>query len=179
MVIAAPADENELQSLLYTAVGHDGPIAIRYPRGCGPGVELDENIKALEIGKGEIVYKNPEPRVLIAAIGSMVYPAVEAAKLLKEKGIAATVLNARFVKPLDEKLIKDAAEKAELVATVEEGTLQGGFGSAVGEILSNKRILRIGLPDAFIEHGKREEILDLYGLTADKIYQSILREIKR
>lgn len=108
----------------------------------------------------------------------MVYPAIEAAKRLEEKGIAADVINARFIKPLDEKLILEAAGAADLVVTVEEGTLIGGFGSAVGEILSNKRILRIGFPDTFIEHGKREEILDLYGLTADKIYQSILSKIK-
>jgi 1-deoxy-D-xylulose-5-phosphate synthase len=192
MVVAAPADENELQQMLYTAMNHDGPIAIRYPRGCGPGVELNENFKKLEIGKGEIVF-NYELRVTnyklcIIAIGSMVAPAVEAAKMLKEKGIAATVINARFVKPLDEKLIIETAGSAGSVVTVEEGTLNGGFGSAVVELLStnpstslgitNKRIIRIGLPDEFIEHGKREEILKLYGLTAEGIYEKVLRAIK-
>ena len=182
LVVAAPADENELQSLLYSAIDHNGPFAIRYPRGCGAGVKLDENIRTLEVGKGEIVFKskilNPKSKQCIISIGSMVYPAIEAAKRLEEKGIAADVINARFIKPLDEKLILEAAGAADLVVTVEEGTLIGGFGSAVGEILSNKRILRIGFPDTFIEHGKREEILDLYGLTADKIYQSILSKIK-
>jgi 1-deoxy-D-xylulose-5-phosphate synthase len=189
MVIAAPADENELQQMLYASMNHEGPIAIRYPRGCGPGVELDEDPKTLEIGKGEIVYKSTEHRtpntehgVLIVAIGSMVHPSIEVAKMLEEKGVEATVINARFVKPLDEKLIRENAKLADLIVTIEEGTLSGGFGSAVVELLAENNIklpvLRLGLPDRFIEHGKREEILKLYGLTAEGIYEKVLRAIK-
>ncbi|MBU0573538.1 MAG: 1-deoxy-D-xylulose-5-phosphate synthase [Candidatus Margulisiibacteriota bacterium] len=168
MTIMAPKDENEFQHMLYTAVNHNGPIAIRYPRGKGPGVVMDKEFKKIEIGKGEVVKRNGS--TLIIAIGSM---AAEAKKC------DATVINARFVKPLDEKLILEEAKKADRIITVEEGTLSGGFGSAVAELLEDnqvvKPLLRIGLPDEFIEHGTRKEMLEKFGLTGEGICSQILR----
>lgn len=176
MVVMAPKDENELQNMLYTAASYnDGPIAMRYPRDRGIGVSLDEELTALPIGKAEIVYEQEHPTVdvLILALGTMVYPSIEAAKLLAAKGKAVKVVNARFLKPLDSDLIIEAAKVAKLVLTVEDGTLEGGFGSAVLDLLAKQQITttvkRLGIPDDFIEHGSREKILDLLGLTKEKI----------
>ena len=186
MVLMAPKDENELQSMLATAIDHDGPIAIRYPRGQGMGIGLDASLGKVEIGKGEVVYRsqitnnksqtNPNDKnskQVIVALGSMVYTAIEAAKLAEAKGISSTVVNARFAKPLDEDLIIKLSKEADSIVTVEEGVLDGGFGSAVAEVLLdhgiNKPIKRLGLPSKFIEHGTRNQILDRYGLTAEKI----------
>ncbi|MFH1347845.1 MAG: 1-deoxy-D-xylulose-5-phosphate synthase, partial [Candidatus Margulisiibacteriota bacterium] len=181
MVVMAPKDENEFQHMLSTAVAHNGPIAVRYPRGAGPGVELEAKFEQLEIGKGEKTFESnvqsPKSKVAIVSIGSMVYPSIEAAKLLEKDGIAATVINARFVKPLDKELILDSIKNANKVVTVEEGVLEGGFGSAVLELLTeegiNVPVHRIGLPSKFIEQGKRQELLEIYGLTPQKIYQSV------
>ena len=186
MVMMAPKDENELQHMLYTAVKYNwGPISIRYPRGSGPGVKLDEEFKHLDLGKGEIIKElktqNAKLKICIIAIGSMVYSSIEAAKLLENDGIAATVINARFIKPLDKKLIIESVKSVDSIVTVEEGTLSGGFGSAVLELLAeegiNLPVLRIGLPDEFIEHGRREEMLEKYGLTGRGVYQRILQRI--
>jgi 1-deoxy-D-xylulose-5-phosphate synthase len=175
IVVMAPKDENEFQHMLYTAANFNGPIAVRYPRGAGPGAGLDAEFKSLEIGKGEVDCEGNG--TVIIAVGSMVYPAVEAAKLLG----GATVINARFVKPLDKDLILDAVKSADKIVTVEEGVLDGGFGSAVLELLAeegiNKPVERIGLPTKFIEQGKRSELLEIYGLTSQKIYQSIKNKI--
>ncbi len=190
MVAMAPADENELQHMIYTAVYHKGPAAIRYPKGNGPGAELDSEFKRLEIGKGETIYKskipsaraqgegkNQKSKILIIAIGSMVYPSVEAAKILATEGIGVSVINARFVKPLDKELIVKTVKDVNFVITVEEGVKMGGFGSAVLELLSEEKICKpvkcIGLPDEFIEHGKREQMLEIYGLTASGIAKTI------
>jgi 1-deoxy-D-xylulose-5-phosphate synthase len=145
-------------------------------------VGLDANFKKLEIGKAEVVYKSQvashqlSVNTVVFAFGSMVYPAIEAAKLAEGKGINSIVVNSRFAKPLDEELILKLAKSAEKIVTIEEGVLEGGFGSAVAELLLdngiNKPIKRIGLPSKFIEHGKRSEILDMYGLTAEKIASS-------
>ncbi len=177
MVVMAPKDENELQHMLATAIDHNGPIAVRYPRGQGMGVGLDAGLKKIEIGKAEMVYESkiqgPKTKQVIFAIGSMVYPAIEAAKIAEARSISSMVVNARFIKPLDEELILRLAKESDKMITVEEGVLEGGFGSAVAELLIdkgiNKPIRRIGLPSKFIEHGTRAEILDLYGLTAEKI----------
>ncbi|MFC1511373.1 1-deoxy-D-xylulose-5-phosphate synthase [Candidatus Margulisiibacteriota bacterium] len=176
MVVMAPKDENELQQMLLTAVNHNGPIAIRYPRGSGPGVKLDSDLEQLMIGKAEVVRKGTENKgTVLIALGSMVYPSIEAAKLLKQDGIDATVINARFVKPLDKKLILEQVKSADRIVTVEEGVLEGGFGSAVLELLAeeniSKPVQRIGLPTKFIEQAKRSELLETYGLTAKGIYQ--------
>jgi 1-deoxy-D-xylulose-5-phosphate synthase len=180
IVFMAPKDGNELQNMLYTALHHSGPVAFRYPRGAAIGASMDGMLKELPIGKAEIVYtskiQNPIVKQVIFALGSMVYPAVEAAKLAETKGINSTVVNARFVKPLDAELIIQLAKGSDKIVTVEEGVLEGGFGSAVAELLADrdieKPIKRIGLPSKFIEHGTRAQILDIYGLTAEKIASS-------
>ncbi|HTY13117.1 MAG TPA: 1-deoxy-D-xylulose-5-phosphate synthase [Candidatus Omnitrophota bacterium] len=180
MVVSAPKDENELQHLLNTAVKYnEGPMAVRYPRGAGVGAEMDRELKDIPIGKGEIVYRsevrNPKSEIGIIAIGSMVHPSVEAAEQLEKEGIGATVVNARFAKPLDEELILKIARSSGRIVTVEEGVSSGGFGSAVAELLAdnalNNPVIRIGLPSSFIEHGKRDEMLAMFGLTPQKIYE--------
>ena len=156
IVIMAPKDENELQSMVKTAVDYeDGPIALRYPRGAGVGVPLSDYPSALPIGKAEILKEGSD--LLILAIGNRVYPALEAANVLADTGISATVINARFVKPLDIDLIAPLAEKIGKVITVEDHALAGGFGSAIIETLADQGILahvrRLGIPDEFVEHG--------------------------
>jgi 1-deoxy-D-xylulose-5-phosphate synthase len=176
MVIMTPKDENELQHMLKTALEYDGPAALRYPRGTGLGVPMDQELKLLTIGKGEVLQDGDD--VVIVAIGNMVRPAQEAGERLKAGGISASVVNARFVKPLDEELILRLAKKAGRIVTVEEHALQGGFGSAVLECIEDNRlfavkILRIGLPDRFIEHGPQAVLRQKYGLDTDGIFASV------
>jgi 1-deoxy-D-xylulose-5-phosphate synthase len=174
MVIMAPKDENELQHMIKTAVEHPGPTAVRYPRGAGFGVPMDQQLKTLEIGKAELLRDGSD--VVIIAIGNLVHPSIEAAERLTADGISAAVVNARFAKPLDEELILQMAKKTGRIMTVEEHALQGGFGSAVLECLDSGRVtaktLRIGLPDRFIEHGSQKILRQKYGLDADGIYAS-------
>ncbi len=184
MVVMAPKDENELQHMLYTAVRHQGPVAVRYPRGAGVGVSLDWELKELPIGQGELLREGTD--VLFLAIGNMVYPALKAAHLLEKEGLSAAVVNARFVKPLDRELILNQARKIKKVVTVEENVLQGGFGAAVLELLAqeglNIPVKMIGLPDKFIEHGAPDLLREKYGLTPEKIAQntfSWLEELDR
>ncbi len=176
MVVMAPKDENELQHMLYTAVRHQGPIAVRYPRGAGVGVSLDWELKELPIGQGELLREGTD--VLFLAIGNMVYPALKAAHLLEKEGFSAAVVNARFVKPLDRELILSLARRIKKVVTVEENALQGGFGAAVLELLAqeglNIPVKMIGLPDKFIEHGAPDLLREKYGLTPEKIAQNTL-----
>lgn len=177
IVFSAPKDEAELRDLLYTSIEHPAPAAIRYPRGNGFGVDISAPPKKIEIGKAEILREGEG--VAILALGSMVYPAVEAAENLAKDGIEATVVNARFVKPLDEKLILELAENHSLILTVEEAYLAGGFGSAVLEFLEEKeklgdvKIVRLGVPDRIITHGDPNLLKAKYGLDADGIYNKI------
>ena len=176
MIIMSPKDENELQHMIKTAVEHDGPAAVRYPRGTGLGVPMDQELMSLPIGKGELLREGDD--VVIAAVGNMVKPSIEAAERLKAEGISAAVVNARFVKPLDEELILRTAKRTGRVVTVEEHALQGGFGSAVLECIEDHRLsgvktLRIGLPDRFIEHGTQAVLRQKYGLDADGIFRSV------
>lgn len=175
MVIMAPKDENELQHMLYTAVNHNGPIAIRYPRGEGMGVSLDRDLKRIEIGKGEIILDGDD--VAIIAIGNTVYPALDAAARLREEGISAAVVNVRFAKPLDKDLIIGIAQRVKGIVTVEEHVLEGGFGSAVLELISEvdikAKVKRLGLPDKYIEHGTQKILRQKYGIDSDGIYQSV------
>ena len=168
MTIMAPKDENELQHMLYTAINLGTPVAVRYPRGEGIGVTLDSEFCKL-------VFASGAPRILIISVGSMVYPSIEVAKKFKD----ATVINARFVKPIDEELILSTAKRFDRIVTIEEGTIIGGFGSAVVDLLSynniNKPVLKLGLPDQYIEHGTREEILKMLGLDVDGICNSIVQ----
>ena len=171
MVVMAPKDENELQHMLYTAIRHQGPIALRYPRGSGVGVSLDWQLREIPIGRGELLREGED--VLLLAIGNMVHPCLEAAEQLAQEGISAAVINARFVKPLDQDLILTWAKKIGRMITVEENTLWGGFGSAVLELLAENDLLvpvkRIGLPDVFLEHGAPNLLREKYGLEAQKI----------
>ncbi|MBI5554822.1 MAG: 1-deoxy-D-xylulose-5-phosphate synthase [Elusimicrobia bacterium] len=171
MVVMSPKDENELQHMMHTAIAHKGPVALRYPRGPGLGIKLDKEFKKIAIGKAEVLVEGDD--VAILAIGAMVYPALEAAKLLLKDKIKATVVNACFVKPLDGDLIRLLAKKVKCLVTVEENVITGGFGSAVTELLSREglRLKNIGLPDKFIEHGSMKILREKYGLTGAGIYR--------
>jgi 1-deoxy-D-xylulose-5-phosphate synthase len=175
MVVMAPKDENELRHMLYTAVSMDGPAALRYPRGNGIGIQLDANFKRLEIGRGEILREGAD--IAILALGSMVYPCLEAANKLKALGIHATVINARFMKPLDEELVYVLAAEKQFLVTVEEGTEAGGFGASVATLLQDRRIpasiLRIAVPDRIIPHGAPNLLHAKYGLDADGIVEKV------
>jgi 1-deoxy-D-xylulose-5-phosphate synthase len=176
MVVMAPKDENELQHMIKTAVEHPGPTAVRYPRGVGCGVPMDQELKTLKIGKAELIKDGNEAAII--AIGNMVCASIEAAKRLAEEGISVAVVNARFVKPLDEEMIIAFARKTGRIITVEEHALYGGFGSAVLECLDTEKIAgvktqRIGLPDAYIEHGAQKALRRKYGLDADGIYATV------
>ena len=157
MTLMAPKDENEMRNMLLTAVEHKGPTAIRYPRGAGVGVDISNEPELLEVGKAEILKEGSE--VAILAYGSMVHPALEASSELEKEGIDATIINARFVKPLDSELILTLAQTNRLIVTVEEAYLAGGFGSAVMELLEENsmqdsvKVVRMGVPDRIITHG--------------------------
>ena len=170
MLIMAPADENECRQMLYTGYLHEGPASVRYPRGKGPGVAVLKAMAALPLGKAEI--RHHGSRIAILAWGSMVTPALAAGKQL-----GATVVNMRFVKPLDEELLLELAKSHDLFITVEENVLSGGAGSAVNNFLQAQRILmpvlNIGLPDRFIEQGTREELLAICGLDSQGITAQI------
>ncbi len=175
MVVMAPKDENELQHMIKTAVDYDGPAAVRYPRGTGIGVPMDQELKDLELGKGEVLRDGGD--LVIVAIGNMVRPSMDAAERLAAEGISAAVVNARFVKPLDEELILGLARRTGRIVTVEEHALQGGFGSAVLECFEAHRVsgvktLRIGIPDRFVEHGAQAILRQKYGLDAEGIHDA-------
>jgi len=174
LVVMAPKDENELQQMLVTAANYNkGPVAIRYPRGEGLGVKLAGQPSEMEIGQGEILKSGGDLAIL--ALGSMVAPSLKAAEKLSAAGLEATVINMRFIKPLDENLIKQAAECGKIV-TVEENVLAGGFGSAVLEVLeknniTNVKVKRLGIPDKFIEHGDSKLLKSEIGLNEEGIYK--------
>ncbi|MHC0065019.1 1-deoxy-D-xylulose-5-phosphate synthase [Nostoc sp. UIC 10890] len=179
IAIMAPKDEAELQRMVVTGVNHtSGPIAMRYPRGNGYGVPLmEEGWEPLEIGKGEILRTGDD--VLIVAYGTMVYPGMQAAEILSEHGIEATVINARFVKPLDTELILPLAKKIGRVVTLEEGCVMGGFGSAIAEALMDAEILvpvkRFGVPDVLVDHAEPNESKTELGLTSHQIAERVLQ----
>ncbi|NEP09584.1 MAG: 1-deoxy-D-xylulose-5-phosphate synthase [Symploca sp. SIO2C1] len=183
MVVMAPKDEAELQQMIVTGVNYsDGPIAMRYPRGNGYGVPLmEEGWEALPIGKGEILRNGDD--LLLLGYGTMVYPAMQVAEILSEHGIEATVVNARFVKPLDTELILPLAERIGKVVTLEEGCLMGGFGSAVAEALLDNNILvpvkRFGVPDKLVDHAKPDESKADLGLTSSQIAQQVREALFR
>ena len=176
MVVMAPKDENELQHMLYTAINTPHPTALRYPRGSGYGVPLDDRFEMLEIGRAEMLREGRDCCIL--ALGNMVMPALKAAEQLDKEGISTSVVNARFVKPLDEALIASLASDIPCLVTVEEAALMGGFGSAVIELLEARglqdcRVLRIGVPDQIIPHGSPGLLHAKYGLDSDGIYQRV------
>jgi 1-deoxy-D-xylulose-5-phosphate synthase len=177
LTIMAPSDENELQHMLKTAFTLDGPVALRYPRGQGTGVKLDKEPKVLQMGKAELRREGKD--VCLVAIGNMVAPAEAAADLLASKGISAGVVNMRFLKPLDESLLKTLSAQVPAVAVLEENSIVGGLGSAVCELLagSTAKIISIGLPDRFVEHGNSGKLREECGLTAEKICERLFKEL--
>jgi len=179
MTIMAPKDENELARMVKTAVDHDGPIALHYPRGRGQGVDVDSEIKPIAIGRAETLIQGKD--VTIIAIGRMVGEAVTAALELATLGISCGVINARFVKPLDKTLILETIKETGALVTAEEHVLDGGFGSAVLELLSDNdalpcRVRRVGIRDTFVEHGPQEILRAEYGVDAAAIVRAA-REI--
>jgi 1-deoxy-D-xylulose-5-phosphate synthase len=176
LVVMAPADENECRQMLSTAFSLNQPAAVRYPRGTGPGVPVQKALSTLPLGKADVLREGHSIAVL--AFGSMVQPALEAGERL-----GATVVNMRFVKPLDDELVTRLAADHALIVTVEENAVMGGAGSAVAECLaahdSSPSIIHIGLPDRFVEQGSRNELLEACGLTAEGILRRIADHSKR
>jgi 1-deoxy-D-xylulose-5-phosphate synthase len=172
MILMSPKDENELRRMLVTALNHNGPAAIRYPRGIAVGVDIDPEPEAIPLGRAEVLCQGDE--LLILAIGHMVQPCLKAHQVLKKQGISSTVVNCRYIKPLDSDLIGALSKKIPRILTVEENALEGGFGSAVLELLADQsagavKVKRIGLPDQFIEHGAVSILREKYGLNIDGI----------
>lgn len=176
IILMAPKDEGEMRDMMLTAVDHNGAAALRYPRGNGVGVDISREPQKLEIGKAEILSKGTD--VAIVAYGSMVTPAQEAAERLQKAGLHPTVVNARFVKPLDEELFVLLANENSVLITVEEAYLSGGFGSAVMEFLEGKgllekvKVIRLGVPDEIVTHGDAKTLLAGYGLDASGIFET-------
>jgi len=175
-IVMAPKDENELQHMLATAVAQDHPTAVRYPRGAGVGVAMDAEMRQLPLGKAEVLRRGSHG--LVWAIGSTVHPAAEAAERLAKEGIELTVVNARFVKPLDRDLLRAQVSglgAGARLATIEEHVVAGGFGSAVSEALSDMELhgvatMQIGVPDRFIPHGSQDVLRKTLGLDAESLY---------
>ena len=183
LICMAPKDENELRHMLYSALSYQCPVSIRYPRGAGLGVPLDETLEILPVGKAEILQQGSQ--VTLLALGSMVEVAGQVAELLQQTmGIAATIVNARFIKPLDEELIVSCLEQSQVVVTMEEHVLAGGFGSAILELanhcgMDSSKLLRIGIGDDFVPHGKTELLKQLSGLDAAHIVEAIRQHMEK
>jgi 1-deoxy-D-xylulose-5-phosphate synthase len=182
MTVFVPKDESELRDMLATAVSMDSPTAVRYPRGAGVGVELRDTFSEIPVGKAEVL--QPEGTIAFLAVGAMVARAQRASELLHADGVEAAVVNMRFVKPLDTAIIAKLAETKELLVTLEENALAGGFGSAVAEYLvdsglaSKTQVLRLGLPDAFVEQGTPAELLTICGLQPEQIAAKVKERMK-
>ncbi len=178
MVLMMPKDENEGQHMVNTALKYDdGPIAMRFPRGNGVGVPLDEELKTIPIGTWEVLKEGED--VAILTFGTTIPMALEAANHLEQQGIRVKVVNARFIKPLDRKMLSDLFERKMPVLTIEEAVLQGGFGSSILEFASENRyfdavIDRMGIPDQFIEHGSVDELLKEIDLTVDSTIRKVI-----
>ena len=170
MVIMAPSDENECRQMLYTGYCHNGPATVRYPRGAGPGIAVDKAMSALPLGKAEIRRKGH--RVAILAFGAMLTPALAAAETLN-----ATVVNMRFIKPLDHELVLSLAQEHELMVSIEENAAIGGAGSQISQLLGTlaqaPRLLCLGLPDYFVQHGNRDELLADLGMDKAGIIRAV------
>ena len=169
IVHMVPKDEDELADMMYTAMLHEGPSAIRYPRGVGPGTKLKEQPIALPIGVAEVVKDGHD--IAIFGLGAMLPEAMRLATMLEREGFSAAVINPRFAKPIDRACVAEYGRNCGLLVTLEDHVLAGGFGSAVLETLNELELsvptVRVGWPDAFIEHGKVEALREKYGLTAE------------
>jgi 1-deoxy-D-xylulose-5-phosphate synthase len=171
----APTDEDELADMMFTAMRHEGPSAIRYPRGTGPGAKPKAQPQALEIGRAEVVQEGDDFAIL--GLGGMLPMAKELARRLEEQGCSAAVINPRFIKPLDRELIARYARRATAVVTFEDHVLMGGFGSVVLELLSemglSTPVVRIGWPDRFIEHGKVDALRARHGVSVEAALEKL------
>ena len=178
LTIMAPADENELQHMLKTALTLNGPVALRFPRGAGIGVSLDSTLKKLPVGKAEIKAEGKD--VCIFSIGNMVYPSLNASKILHASNINCGVVNVRYLKPLDTETIMEIAEKTKKIVVVEENAPMGGLGSSINALIAGKNIqfLHLALPDKFIEHGSPKTLREHYGFTPEKIAAHIKEWLK-
>lgn len=181
MVVMAPKDENELRHMIATMIEYNqGPIALRYQRDYCYGVKIDPKLESLKIGVAEVLMKGDD--VALVGIGSMVRICQEAAGVLEREGIKAWVINARFVKPLDENLLASVANRVKLLVTVEENSVKGGFGSGIAELLFSRGILTqqviVGLPDSFVEHATRDELLEDVGLTPMAIAKTVVSHLR-
>ena len=184
IVVMAPRDEAMLVNMLHTAISHDGPAALRYPRGAGIGVELPDEPELIPLGTGETLVSGEG--VALLGYGSGVKVALEAAELLAERGVKATVADARFVKPLDTEMVERLALGHDLLVTIEEGVLQGGFGSAVLEHLEDSfatpagraKVMRVGLPDRYVTHGKPDLLHQEVGFTGDAVAGRVLEALE-
>lgn len=169
MVHMDPKDEDELADMLYTAMQYDGPIAVRYPRGVGPGTAVKDVPRAIPIGKAELLQHGEHDQVAVFALGALVPMAQEIAGKLEGEGVSAAVINARFAKPIDREMVEFYAQQVDAILTLEDHVLAGGFGSAVleavSEVGSKTPVVRIGWPDQFIEHGKPDELRKKYGIS--------------
>ncbi|MDH4320550.1 MAG: 1-deoxy-D-xylulose-5-phosphate synthase, partial [Desulfobulbaceae bacterium] len=177
LTVMAPKDENELQHMLYTAILHPGPVAVRYPRGCGTGVQMDDELARLPFGMGELLREGDD--MLLLPVGNRVAAAMEAAEGLTRLGVEAAVINPRFVNPLDGDLICEWAAKTGKVVTVEDNVRKGGFGSSVVELLSRRglddvRVRILGYPDRFMEHASQERLYQLGKIDAAAITKTAL-----
>lgn len=175
MIVMAPKDENELRRMLKTALDHNGPVAIRYPRGSGTGAEIESEIRPVEIGKGELVADGSD--ILIIAAGRCVGDALEAKTVLENESISTAVINPRFIKPIDANLIATHTQKITRVITLEDHMKDGGLGSAVLESLSDQnitgvRVHRIGINDTFVEHGTQSELREKYGIDVKAVVKA-------
>ncbi|PID57299.1 MAG: 1-deoxy-D-xylulose-5-phosphate synthase [Ignavibacteriae bacterium] len=182
IVVMAPKDEAELRDMLYTAVNYkEGPIAIRYPRGTALGVEIKEGFENIEIGKAEKIKDGND--VAILAVGSMVDYSQKAVEILNKKEINAALFNMRFIKPLDANMLDEIAEKFDKIITVEENTIVGGFGTGILEYYNEKNIkkdiLRIGLPDKFIDHGTQAELHQILEIDTEGIVDRVIKFLKK
>jgi len=180
VIVMAPKDENELRNMIYTGLRTNLPTFIRYPKGEAVGVPITD-ISEIEIGKGEILREGSD--LAIVAIGSRVYPSLKAGLKLEKEGISARVINARFLKPLDTHLLIETAKKFHLIVTVEEGISEGGFGSAVRELIGNygiqTRILSIGIKDGIVPVGDSKNLLRIYGLDEEGIFNTVMNNLSK
>jgi 1-deoxy-D-xylulose-5-phosphate synthase len=186
IILMAPKDEAEMRDMMLTAIEYNGPAALRYPRGNGVGVDISKPPKKIEIGKAEILRGNTDrDDVAVLAYGSVVATAMAAAETLAKDGIETTVINARFVKPLDSELIIALAQSKRLLVTVEDAYLAGGFGSAVLEVLEQNgladkvKVVRLGVPDRIVTHGDPKILLAKYGIDADGIYSKVVETLDK
>jgi 1-deoxy-D-xylulose-5-phosphate synthase len=182
LVHMVPKDEDELADMLFTAMLYNGPIAVRYPRGVGPGTPVKDVPKAIPIGKAELLQHGDHDRVAIFALGALIPMAQEIARKLEGEGYSAAVVNARFTKPIDVEILEFYAASVDVILTLEDHVLKGGFGSAVLEELNNlgfdTPVVRIGWPDRFIEHGKPEILRSKYGISVEAALEKLLARLK-